>query len=290
MHIAIIGAKGMLGSELTRVLGSQHQVTPWDIDEIDITDRARTIRQLTELRPDLILNTAAWADVEGCDAEPDKAWRINTVGAQNLALAAQQADSALLYISTDYVFDGTATSDYDEFVQTNPINHYGQSKLAGEILSVEICARTYIVRTAWLFGHARNNYVERILNAAQRDGVVRMPVDQIESPTYTVHLAEAILNLIATGAYGRYNVTSLGACTRAEFAQFVLEAAGRSEPVEVVDVSTLKRIARRPIRTVLDCRLYRLVTGATLPHWPEGVKTYLAREGELKGTEENLGE
>lgn len=284
MHIAIIGAKGMLGSELCRVLGRRHEITAWDIDEIDITDRPRTLEALSDLQPEMIVNSAAWTNVDGCETDPDKAWQVNAVGAQNLALAAQQAGCDLLYISTDYIFDGNPSLDYDEFALPCPINHYGRSKLAGETLSLQICPRTYVVRTAWLFGHAPNNYVERVLNAAEREGVVRMPTDQIESPTYTVHLAEAISNLIETGAYGRYNITSLGACTRAAFAEFVLQCAGRSEPVEVVDAATLSRVARRPGRTVLDCRLYRLVTGRPLPHWQEGVMAYFSRQNRAPQT------
>jgi dTDP-4-dehydrorhamnose reductase len=277
MHIAVIGAKGMLGRELCRVLREGHQITAWDIDEIDITDRPGTLQRLTSLRPDLIVNSAAFVDVDRCETEADKAWLINAVGAQNLALAAQQSGSALLYISTDYIFDGETAEDYDEVAPTRPINHYGRSKLAGEVLSTQICSRTYIVRTAWLIGNHPNNYVERVLQAADREGVVRMAPDQIESPTYTTHLAEAISHLIDTGAFGRYNVTSLGACTRVEFAKFVLEQAGRDTPVETADVSTLRRVAKRPRRTVLDCRLYRLVTGQTLPHWHDAIKAYLAQ-------------
>jgi dTDP-4-dehydrorhamnose reductase len=276
MKIAVIGARGMLGSELCRVLGRQHRITAWDIDEIDITDRDGTLKRLAALHPDLILNSAAYVDCDGCETDPDRAWLINAVGAQNLALAARQVGCALLYISTDYIFDGNTDSDYDEFATPNPINHYGKSKLAGEVLSTQICPYTYVIRTAWLFGHHPNNYVERVLKAAGRDGAVRMGTDQVESPTYTVHLAEAILHLIATGAYGRYDITSLGACTRAEFAEFVLKCAGRSEPVEVVDAAALKRVAARPGRTVLDCRLYRLVTGQSLLHWQQGVEAYFA--------------
>ena len=276
MKIAIIGAKGMLGRELCRVLGAQHQILAWDIEEIDITNRSRTIELLQGEQPDLIINSAVFVDLEGCESNPDKAWRINAVGAQNLALAARQADSALLYISTDYVFDGKADTDYDEVAQPNPLNQYGRSKLAGEQFSLQICRRTYVVRTAWLFGHAPNNYVERVLKAAEKEGVVRMPVDQLESPTYTGHLAEAILHLIATGAYGLYNVTGIGACTRAGFAQTVLQQAGRSEPVEIVESVALKRFAKRPVRSVLDCRLYQLVTGHSLPNWQQGIIAYLA--------------
>ncbi|MBI1879093.1 MAG: dTDP-4-dehydrorhamnose reductase [Chloroflexi bacterium] len=277
MKIAIIGAKGMLGRELCRVLGAQHDLLAWDIEEIDITDRLRTIELLAGERPDLIVNSAVFVDLEGCEANPDKAWLINAVGAQNLALAAQQAGSALVYISTDYIFDGRAEMDYDEVAQPNPLNQYGRSKLAGERFSLQLCPRTYAVRTAWLFGHAPNNYVERVLKAADKERIVRMPVDQLESPTYTGHLAEAILHLIATSAYGVYNVTSLGYCTRAGFAQFVLQQAGRTERVEIVESGAVGRRAKRPIRTVLDCRLYQLVTGQPLPQWQQGVKDYLAR-------------
>ncbi|MFN8453069.1 MAG: dTDP-4-dehydrorhamnose reductase [Anaerolineae bacterium] len=277
MKIAVIGAKGMLGRDLVRVLGTQHDLLAWDIEEIDITDRPATLALLSAEWPDLIVNSAVYVDLEGCESNPDKAWRINAVGAQNLALAAQQLNSGLVYISTDYIFDGQTETDYDEVAHPNPLNQYGRSKLAGERMSLQLCPHTYVVRTAWLFGHTPNNYVERVFKAAAKDGVVRMTEDQLESPTYTGHLAEAILNLINSGAYGIYNVTSLGACTRADFARFVLQAAGRSEPVEVVDPATAKRFAQRPARVVLDCRLYQLVTGQTLPHWQEAVKAYLAR-------------
>jgi dTDP-4-dehydrorhamnose reductase len=276
MKIAVIGAKGMLGKELCRVLGNQHQILAWDIDEVDITDRPGTIEVLSAERPELIINSAVFVDLEGCESDPDKAWLINAVGAQNLALAAQQAGSALVYISSDYIFDGKSEVDYDEVSQPHPLNQYGRSKLAGERLSLQICARTYAVRTAWLFGHAPNNYVERVLKAAERERVVRMPVDQLESPTYTAHLAEAMLSLIVTGAFGIYNITSIGACTRASFAQYVLQQAGRSEPVEIVEAAMLKRFAKRPARAVLNCRLYQLVTGQSLPHWQQGVQDYLA--------------
>ncbi len=276
MKIAIIGAQGMLGRELCHVLGTQHDVLAWDIEEIDITHRAQTIEMLDVERPDLILNSAAFVDVERCETEPEKAWQINAVGAQNLALAAQKLGSALLYISTDYVFDGKTDADYDEVSPPCPINQYGRSKLAGERLSLQICRRTYALRTAWLFGHAPNNYVERVLKTAAKDGVVAMPIDQIESPTYTGQLAQAILRLITTEAYGLYNLTSIGACTRAAFAQFVLKAAGRSEPVELIETPP-KRLAQRPARTVLDCRLFQLVTGHKLPQWQEGVEAFLER-------------
>lgn len=276
MRIAVIGAKGMLGRELCRTLGTQHEILAWDIEEIDITDRTRTLDQLGAEHPELVVNSAAFVNLEACESNPDKAWLVNAVGAQNLALAAQRAGSDLVYISSDYVFDGLSEVDYDEVAQPNPLNVYGRSKLAGEGFSLRICPRTYVIRTAWLFGPAPNNYVERVLRAAENERVVRMPADQLESPTYTGHLAEAISHLIATGAYGMYHITSVGACTRADFAGYVLEQAGRSEPVEIVDSAILKRFVKRPTRVVLDCRLYQLVTGRPLPEWRQGVRDYLA--------------
>ena len=266
----------MLGEELCRTLAEDHEVIAWDIQEIDITDRARTLAKLEGLGPRLILNAAAFVDVEACEKQPETAWKVNAVGSQNLALAARRLDSEYLYISSDYIFDGETAADYDEISAPCPINQYGRTKLAGERLALQVWPRTYVARTAWLFGHRPKNYVDRVLTAAEKDGVVRMPEDQIESPTYTVHLARALRALIATSAWGIYDVTSLGACTRLEFARYVLSAAGKKADVEKVETSALSRTARRPGRTVLDCRLLRLVTGHALPDWKKGVDDYLA--------------
>lgn len=280
MRIVVIGAKGMLGRELCNTLSQKHEVVAWDIQEINITDRSMTLQKLKNLKPELILNSAAFVDVDRCETDPDSAWRINALGSQNLALATQEVEGELLYISTDYVFDGESLEDYDEVAQTRPVNHYGRSKLAGERLAIQICPRTYIVRTSWLIGHHPNSYVNRVIGAARRDGVVRMAPDQIESPTYTEDLTQAIAILIETGAYGCYHVTNLGACTRIEFARFVLEQAGYSELVETADLSQIKRIARRPNRTVLDCRLFQILTGHRLPTWKDGIRAYFSRERE----------
>ena len=274
----VVGARGMLGRDIAAALSDTHRVMAWDIDEIDITDRSRTVEQIAAAGPEVVVNAAAFVDLEACETDPDRAWLVNAVGAGHVAQGAEAAEASLVYISTDYVFDGAAESDYDEVAPPNPLNHYGRSKLAGERLSLSSCMRTCAVRTAWLFGHAPGNYVARVLNAADRDGAVRMPDDQVESPTYTGDLAAAIARLIACRATGIVHVTSRGACTRAEFAAEVLRQAGRAEPVEVVEPRSAGRYARRPARPVLDCRLYRLLTGAELPPWREGIGRYLARE------------
>ena len=275
MKIAVIGAQGMLGRDLCRVLGDAHEILAWDIDQINITDRAATLQRLEAEHPHLIVNAAAFVNVERCETEPETAWSVNAVGAQNLALSARRLDSDLLYFCSDYIFDGESETDYDEVAEPRPVNQYGRSKLAGERMSLQICPRTYSVRTAWLFGHAPNNYVQRVLDQAQEHGVVRMPADQVESPTYTIHLAELLAQLITTGAYGVYHATSIGACTRPAFARFVLDQAGRKEKVETVEAAKIQRLAGRPARAVLDCRLVQLVTGMTLPTWQQGVQAYM---------------
>ncbi|HET6450700.1 MAG TPA: dTDP-4-dehydrorhamnose reductase [Spirochaetia bacterium] len=278
MKIVVVGAKGMLGSELARTLACGNEVISWDVDEIDVTDRAGALARLEAVRPGLIVNAAAMVDVEACEKQPEAAWKVNAVGAQNLALAARALSADYLLVSSDYVFDGAAADDYDECSAPNPVNHYGRSKLAGERLACAVWSRTYIARTSWLFGHRPNNYVDRVLSAADRDGVVRMGEDQLESPTYVPHVAAALAALVSTGAHGTYHVTSRGACTRREFARYVLNRAGRSTPTETLADPGAGRRARRPGRTVLDCRLFELVTGHPLPAWQAGVDQYLTRE------------
>jgi dTDP-4-dehydrorhamnose reductase len=275
MRIAVVGAKGMLGRDLAGWLGARHEISGLDIDEIDIRDREGTVARIGELRPRLVINCAACVDVESCETEPDRAFQVNALGSQNLAMAAKRSDADYLYFSSDYVFDGSSGCDYDELSPPCPVNQYGRSKLAGEVLARRVCPQSYIVRTAWLIGHREGNYVERVLDLADRDGIVRMATDQLESPTYTLHLAEAVEKIFQTGAYGTYHVTSAGACTRLEFAAFVLRTAGRPEEVEEVESTRLKRQADRPCRTVLDCRLFGWVTGHEMPHWREGVREYL---------------
>ena len=255
MRIAVIGSKGILGRDLAGWLSARHEIAGLDI-----------------------------VDVESCETEPDRAFRVNALGSQNLAIAAQQANADYLYISSEYVFDGRSGCDYDELSLPCPINQYGRSKLAGEVLARQICPRSYIVRTAWLIGHRQENYVERVLELADRDGIVRMATDQLESPTYTLHLAEAVEKLFQTGAYGTYHITSMGACTRLEFAAFVLETACRREEVEEVENARLKRQAERPCRTVLDCRLFGLVTGHNMPEWRQGIQEYFDNRRTTKPT------
>ncbi len=289
MNIAVIGAAGMLGTDISDYFEKEAQVSRLDLDEIDITQRERCLQVMDLVNPDVIINSAAFVDVDACETDPDTAWAVNARGAQNLALAAVRCNADLVYISTDYVFDGTGTRDYKEYDPYRPINTYGQSKLYGEEMSRAICPRLYVTRTSWLFGHSPKGYVQRILNAAAAatpDGaagakpVVHMAVDQLEAPTYSVHLAEAIANLVASGCYGTYHISGGAGVTRAEFARTVLETYGIAAAVEPISdkQAAQSRKAVRPARVVLDCGLYALTTGSAPASWQEGVKQYRARE------------
>ena len=276
MRVAVIGAKGMLGRELCELFSNTDDVYALDIDTIDITDRAATLKTLQEIAPHLVINSAVMVDVDACEKDPHTAWRVNAVGAQNVARAAAHTDATLIYISTDYVFNGASQSDYAEYHPVDPINHYGTSKLYGEILSRNLCQKCYIVRSSWLFGNSPLSYVARILKAAET-GSVEMPQDQLEAPTYTRHLATALRALSRRECYGTYHFTGGEGCTRTVFAQEVLRAAAIETPVRVLphNVAQQKRVALRPARVVLDCTLYSTVV-APPPSWREGIQEYFS--------------
>ena len=267
----------MLGRELVRSF-AEHQVDALDIDEIDISQRAATLEILESINPDLIINSAVLVDVDRCEEQPKAAWKVNALGAQNVALAAARCNAALVYISTDYVFDGAATHDYAEHHPVNPINHYGRSKLYGELLSRNLCRKLYVVRSSWLFGHSSTSYVARILRQA-KEGGVQMPDDQLEAPTYSCHLAQGLLPLVNSGCYGIYHYSGGEGCTRMAFARAVLEQAGLNTELQLLpaDAAAKKRVAARPRRIVLDCTLYRMAI-APLPSWQEGIREYFMKQ------------
>lgn len=278
MRIVVVGGKGMLGREICATYEGDHQIIPLDIEEIDVTKRKETVETITSFQPDLIINSAVIVDVDLCDRDPDLAWNVNAIGAQNIAVASAKCDSDLIYISTDYVFDGTASIDYLEYDQVNPINQYGKSKLYGEILSQQVCQRLYIIRSSWLFGHSPKGYISRILKQYQ-SGTVRMATDQLEAPTYTAHLARALQPLWESKCYGVYHISGGRGCTREEFACAVIDGAGLTATIDrIPDAEAIAgRNSRRPQRIVLSVDLYQRVCGQ-LPSWEEGIVEYFARD------------
>ena len=276
MRIVVTGAGGMLGQALVPILEADHQVTGLTRKDGDLCDEAAVTEVLKRHQPDLVIHLAAFTQVDACEIEPEKAKAWNEIATLNVARAAKQLGAAVLYTSTDYVFDGGHDRPYREDDPTNPLNVYGRSKLMGEKHLREILDRCLIVRTSWLFGPYGRNFVSTIRKLAGEKDELRIVSDQRGSPTYTRHLAQKLAELVAAGEYGVFHVTGTGNCTWFEFARKIVEFCG-VEGVRLIPVSSSEYVcaAKRPAYSVLDNqRLNGLGTGL-LPHWETGLKDYL---------------
>ena len=272
MRIAITGARGQLGRCLQEALRGD-EVIPLNRPDYDVTE-TRVVLAIAELLPQVVIHTAAYTDVDGCARDPDRAYLVNALGTQNVALACQKSGAVMVYISTNEVFDGAKGEPYLEFDPPNPINAYGRSKLAGELLVRALLQRFYIVRTAWLYARGGNNFVTKIIRAADERGRLRVVTDEVGSPTYAPDLAEAIARLIRTGHYGIYHLTNEGFCSRYDFAVKILELSGRGHiPVEPITLAEYKRASTPPPYTPLR-NFCAAALGIRLRPWEEALKAY----------------
>lgn len=263
MRILVTGAGGQLGTDLTLLAGRErhHDVIAATHDQLDVGDRDSVMSMITGLEPELVIHAAAWTAVDACESDPDRAWRINTLGCRYVAEAAQRAGAHLVAVSTDYVFDGTSDEPYREWDRPNPLGVYGRSKLAGE-QEVRSCAPgSTVVRTSWVCGAHGSNMVKTILRLARGEGTLRFVDDQRGCPTFTEDLAAMLLRLGIARRAGLFHVTNQGATSWFGFAQAVLEAAGldssRVEPISTSDLDP-PRPAPRPANSVLDNSALRL--------------------------------
>jgi dTDP-4-dehydrorhamnose reductase len=246
MRVVITGANGQLGQALQADTAAAEAIIPVDLPEWDITDPRVTAR-LADLRPDLVIHCAAMTDVDGCARDPDAAFRVNALGTQNVALACQRAGAALVYVSTNEVFDGQASRPYIEFDVANPINAYGASKWAGERIAAQLVHRLYIVRIAWLFAPRSRSFVSKILARAEQQRRLQVVTDEVASPTYAPDLAAAIWQLVTTDHFGIYHLVNEGMCSRYEYAIEILRQAGRADiPIEPIIRDQFERPSRPP--------------------------------------------
>jgi dTDP-4-dehydrorhamnose reductase len=274
----------MLGSVLLPRLQQEHQVCGVDQKDFDIGDEAAVERAFRELRPEFVFHLAAMTDVDGCELKPQHAERVNALGTRNVARACAETGVGLLYVSTDYVFDGRGNRPYREDDCPNPISVYGLTKLQGERHVQALVARHIIVRSSWLFGPGGKNFVATILKLAKERRDLRVVSDQRGSPTYTRHLASKLAELFAARVFGVFHTTGGGDCSWFEFTGAILRSAGYSE-IRVAPITTqeLGRAARRPAFSVLENRRLAESKLGLLPHWSEGLAQYLeeeARSGE----------
>ena len=269
----------MLGQDLVAVLQAKHEVLALDHAACDVSDEAAVRRIFCEWRPKLVVNCAAYADVDGCERDPERAFAVNARGAGHVARAAEQVGARVFYISTDYVFNGEKREPYREDDPTDPISVYGQSKLEGErqtFGSDGAGARHLVIRTSWLYGIHRPNFVEKVLADAQSQPKLEAVADQISCPTWTLHLSQKIAELADTSACGILHIVNPGQCSRQEMAQTIVERLPRPVPVGPTYWAELNRPARRPAYSVLGCRRLKEQWGLEpLPHWREALEEYL---------------
>jgi dTDP-4-dehydrorhamnose reductase len=277
MRIAVTGAGGQLGRELVAAIGGgPHVAVVAGRARCDVAEPGAARRLIEESRPDAVVNCAAWTDVDGAEADPDGAYRANALGPRLLAAACRAAGVRLCHLSTDFVFDGEAAAPLDEWAPTRPLSVYGASKLAGEHEVRSLCPDHQIVRTAWLFGQEGPNFVLTMLRLARQRPELRVVADQRGSPTWTGHLAPALLRLLERGTPGTYHLTGAGAASRHQWAAAIVEEAGLPVVVTAVGGDDFPLPAHRPARAVLDNRAWRLLGEAPLPDWREGVRAYLS--------------
>jgi dTDP-4-dehydrorhamnose reductase len=284
-RLALIGANGMLARKLRELAPTGYVVSDYDLPGFDLTGREQVLTEMTRLQPAVIINCAAFTDVDGCETQEELATRVNGDGPGYLAGAAKAVGAVLVHISTDYVFDGRKKNPYLETDQVGPLSAYGRSKLAGEraILASGL-ERYFIIRTSWLYGPGGRNFVETIIRLAHERDELRVVADQVGSPTYTGDLAEAIFNLLGLAdhsLYGIYHYANEGQCSWYEFAVEIVELLkGRGEPLRVKSVVPVRTDeyplpAPRPANSIFSKSKYRTATGAFVPEWQSSLKRYL---------------
>lgn len=278
MKILITGAKGMLASDLIPIVGEGHEVIAPAEEDLNITRRDMVNRVVRSTSPDVVVNCAAYTQVDKAEEERDQAFLVNGIGAQNLALVCSDMNISLCHISTDYVFDGEKKTPYTPFDGTNPINVYGESKLAGEKYIQWIMNGFYIVRTSWLYGKAGNNFVSTILRISKDRKELRVVEDQRGSPTSTVSLSRGVREIIRSGAYGIHHFTDEtgGGISWYDFAKEIVKLSGSGAKVVPVSSEEFPRPAKRPANSVLDISLFAPVTGRKATDWKEALKEYLS--------------
>jgi dTDP-4-dehydrorhamnose reductase len=277
----IAGGGGLLGRHVRKQLtAAGWQAVAFTHAELDITDAAAVRRASEQVRPDLILNCAATADVDRCEREPDWAYAVNEQGARHLAEAARQSGAEIVHVSTDYVFDGAKAGFYTQEDEPRPLSVYGQSKLAGERAARQACEQSYVIRTSWLFGVGGKNFGSRVIEYARAGARLKGVMDQISIPTYAADLARRIEEIVALKTYGVYHGVNSGPATWLEFAERALALAGIHDvEIEPVTREALNQAAPRPHNSAMRCLLSERIGLAPLRDWRDAMPEFV---GELQ--------
>lgn len=282
MKIWIAGAAGQLGcalNDMAPIHQADAEILNTDIEEVDVTDLNQVLKFALEEKPDVIFDCAAVTDVGVCEKSPEFAYKVNAIGARNLAIATSKIGARILLLSTDDVFNGIRQVPYHEFDETDPMTVYGRSKLAGENYVKEFAHDHFIIRSNWVFGRGSDkNFVNQILKAVETKTELHISDDQYGSPTSANALAAFMLQLINTEEYGTYHVTCSGVCNRYEFAKEIVRLAGKE--VNIIPVPTRKAeyCSARPTFTVLDNFLINVLGFHKMPTWIDALEEYIEQE------------
>ena len=283
MRVALVGANGQLGSDLMRALGG-HDLFPFRHADFDVRDTQAARSSLTAVRPDVVINTAAFHKVEECEVQPATAFAVNAVAAAALAAAARELGAQYVFISTDYVFGGSNVGPLTEEVPPAPLNVYGVSKVAGERLVQLAYPEALIVRSSGLYGVAGaagkgGNFIQTVVRLAREKGEMRMVNDQRLSPTYTADLARAIADLVSREVTGVLHVTNSDSCSWFELARHVVSLAGISAAINPCTTAEIGSPVRRPAYSVLENARWQALGLSPLRPWRDAVRGYLAAMG-----------
>ncbi|NIA15386.1 MAG: dTDP-4-dehydrorhamnose reductase [Nitrospiraceae bacterium] len=281
MRILIFGAKGQLGRDLLERFALDGEILGVDLPEIDITDPEAAAKLVSGFAPDLVVNAAAYTNVEKAEEDRGAAFAVNEAGARHVAAAAGERGLPVVYYSTDYVFDGAKREPYEPGDPIAPLGVYAESKAVGERATAEANPRHFIMRTAWLYGPGGNHFIEKILRAAASRPSLRVVQDECGSPTHTYDLAEATRALCQTDAYGIYHAVNEGACTRYEFAKAIIAAAGLGVRVEPCGSEEFPTVAPRPLYSVLSNQKLEKATGFAMRPWRDALAHYMQRREDI---------
>ncbi len=285
MKIALIGADGQLGSDLVRVVPAA-DLRALTYPDFDVTRPDLVRRELTALKPAVVVNTSAYHRVDECEDNPLVSFQVNAAAVRDLALVCREVNAVLVHFSTDYVFDGASRKPYHEEDIPNPLNAYAVSKLAGEYFVRNLWPRHFLIRTCGLYGRAGSrekgaNFVEAMIEREKKGQTLRVVSDQTVTPTSTAELAARVLALVETGRFGLYHLTNEGQCTWYEFAEAIFRLLGRTPDLRPVTSEAFGAKARRPPYSVLENTRYNGLGLPVFSHWGQALGTYLRQRGHL---------
>ena len=275
MRVLVTGVKGQLGYDVMNELaGRGHEGIGVDIQEMDITDAASVEKVITEAAPDAVIHCAAYTAVDAAEDNVDLCRRVNAGGTENIARVCKALNCKMMYISTDYVFNGQGTRPWEPDDKREPLNVYGQTKYEGE-LAVETLEKFFLVRIAWVFGVNGKNFIKTMLNLGKTRDHLTVVADQIGSPTYTYDLARLLVDMIETDKYGRYHATNEGLCSWYEFACEIFKQAGMNVIVSPVTSDQYPAKAKRPMNSRMDKSKLDEMGFKRLPSWQDALGRYL---------------